>query len=295
NKEIKEESISLEDTEPKIEINLKTRMKEHFDEETFTFLKMAGEISSEMGYKAYIVGGGVRDLIINSRRDVDIDIVIEGNAIEFAKKLAPIYSGSVVTHEKYGTAKLKLKNQVIDIATSRTEFYEYPAANPDVDFSTIKQDLYRRDFTINALAINLNSDSFGEILDFFNGYKDILHRRIRILHNLSFIEDPNRIFRAVRLERKLGFTIGRLTSEMAVRAMQTGKFDYFMNDRIKTELKKILSNNYNAVENIKRLSELKALNCICPNIDYALIEIKIRKLSRYTEQLVYVVYAWQTL
>ncbi len=289
NKEIKEESISIENTELKNNINLKNKMQEHFNIQTFEFLKMAGTVADKLGYKAYIVGGGVRDLIIDSKKDVDIDIVIEGDAIIFAKKMAEIFSGNVISHDKYGTAKLKIKNgfdgqspeESIDIATSRTEFYEYPAANPSVDFSTIRQDLYRRDFTMNALAISLNSDTFGEILDFFNGYRDIEYKRIRILHNLSFIEDPNRIFRAVRLEQKLGFTIGRLTSEMAVRAMQTGKFDYFMNDRIKTELKKILTEKYNAIDNIKRLSELKALNCISPTIEYDLISVKLKKLSRY--------------
>ena len=293
NKDIKEESISIENTEPKTKINLADNMKEHFNSETFDFLETLGKIADRLEYKVYIVGGGVRDLIIDSKKDVDLDIVIEGNAVTFANEVSKLYSGSVTSHDKYGTAKLKLKHsingqedeQFIDIATSRTEFYEYPAANPDVDFSTIKHDLYRRDFTINALAISLNSYNFGEIIDFFNGYRDICHKRIRILHNLSFIEDPNRIFRAVRLEQKLGFTIGRLTSEMAVRAMQTGKFDYFMNDRIKTELKKILTGRYNAVDNVKRLSELKALNCLSPTIDYFLIEIKLKKLCRYIKLL----------
>lgn len=284
-KEIKEESIAVNDLEPKTDISLKDKMKTHFDTFTYEFLKSAGKLADEMDYKAYIVGGGVRDLIIDSKKDVDIDIVIEGNAIKFAQKLAQKYNGTVTTHEKYGTAKLHLKEQTIDLATARTEFYEYPAANPDVDFSTIKQDLYRRDFTINALAIHLNSDSFGQILDFFNGYKDITYKRLRILHNLSFIEDPNRIFRAVRLERKLGFTIGRLTADLAVKAMLTGKFDYFVNDRIKNELKIILTNRYHAVSNIKRLSEIKALNCIYPEIDYQKIEIKLKKLCRYINLL----------
>lgn len=280
-KELKDENIAVESSEPKTDINIKEKMKAHFDDETYKFLINAGNLADEMGYKAYIVGGGVRDLIIDNKNDVDIDIVIEGNAINFAENLSKKYGGYVISHEKYGTAKLHLKNQVIDLATARTEFYEYPAANPDVDFSSIKHDLYRRDFTINALAIHLNNDSFGQILDFFNGYKDINYKRIRILHNLSFIEDPNRIFRAVRLERKLNFTIGRLTADLAVKAMLTGKFDYFVNDRIKTELKKILSNRYRPVENIKRLYELKALNCISPLIDYNLIEIKLKKLFRY--------------
>jgi tRNA nucleotidyltransferase (CCA-adding enzyme) len=288
NKEIKElkiDNISTKDTTPKVSINIKEKMKNHFDLETYEFLKNAGKTADEMNYRAYIVGGGVRDLIINNKKDVDIDIVIEGNAINFAENLAKKYNGYVVSHEKYGTAKLHLKNQVIDLATARTEFYEYPAANPDVDFSSIKHDLYRRDFTINALAIHLNSDSFGEILDFFNGYKDINAKKLKILHNLSFIEDPNRIFRAVRLERKLGFTINKSTKDLAIKAMLTGKFDYFINDRIKTELKKILSNRYNAVDNIKRLSELKALNCFSPLIDYDSIKITLKKLSRYIDIL----------
>ncbi|MBC7474790.1 MAG: CBS domain-containing protein [Candidatus Sericytochromatia bacterium] len=280
-KNIKENDISTNNKLPKNSLNIIEQMKNHLSFENMSFLKNVGQLADKMDYKAYLVGGGVRDLIIENKTDVDLDIVIEGSAINFAKELSKIYHAEVTIHEKYGTAKLHLANETVDLATSRTEFYEYPAANPDVDFSTIKQDLYRRDFTINALAIHLNSDTFGEILDFFNGYKDISNKRIRVLHNLSFIEDPNRIFRAVRLERKLGFTIGRMTSDLIIKAMETGKFDYFINDRIKTEIKKIFTNKYDAVENIKRLSELKALNCFYPKIEFKYIENKLKKLSRY--------------
>ncbi|GIW21353.1 MAG: hypothetical protein KatS3mg068_0360 [Candidatus Sericytochromatia bacterium] len=192
---------------------------------------------------------------MENKDDIDIDIVVElnqdKNAITFAKHLSDILNCKLITHEKYGTAKLKLPFGNIDIATSRIEFYEFSASSPKVDFSTIKQDLYRRDFTINALAISLNSNNFGQILDFFNGYDDIQNKKIRILHNFSFVDDPNRIFRAVRFSRKLNFEIEEETKKIAINTMNLGRFDCFINDRIKNELKLILSNKYDPISNIK--------------------------------------------
>lgn len=283
NKEVNENKISVKSYVKKSDINLGPQMIRYFSPQILEFLKNAGKIADELGYRAYLVGGGVRDLILENNQDVDIDIVIEGNGIKFAGKIAEKYSAHLTIHEKYGTAKIKLPEGIVDLATARTEFYEYPAANPDIDFSTIKNDLYRRDFTINALAIHLNSDSFGKLLDFFKGYKDIKNKRLRILHSFSFIEDPNRIFRAVRLERKLGFSISPISSELAVKAMNTAKFDYFINDRIKKEIKIIFSNRYNAVLNIKRLAELNALRCIEPSLEFAGVEQKLTRLSRYIE------------
>jgi tRNA nucleotidyltransferase (CCA-adding enzyme) len=281
NKEINEDKILIRSNTLKTEINLLEQMNKYFSDSTLDFLKMAGKLADKLGYRAYLVGGGVRDLILENSKDVDIDIVIEGNGIIFARRLAEKYSAHLTVHEKYGTAKIKMAEGTIDLATARTEFYEYPAANPDIHFSTIKHDLYRRDFTINALAIHLNSDSFGAVLDFFNGYRDIKNKRLRVLHNFSFIEDPNRIFRAVRLERKLGFTIGRMTSELAIKAMATGKFDYFINDRIKTEIKIIFTERYNAVRNIQRLGELSALRFFDPALEFSKIENKLKRLSRF--------------
>jgi tRNA nucleotidyltransferase (CCA-adding enzyme) len=283
NKEITEDNITVASDPLKSDINLIEQLENYFEPVAMKFLKKAGEIADKLGHRAYLVGGGVRDLILDNSQDVDIDIVIEGNAIDFAREMAKEYKAHLTVHEKYGTAKIRLPEGTVDLATARTEFYEYPAANPDIIFSTIKHDLYRRDFTINALAIHLNSEDFGKLLDFFNGFKDIKNKRIRVLHNFSFIEDPNRIFRAVRLERKLGFTIGRMTSELAVKAMNTAKFDYFVNDRIKNEIKIIFTNRYKAILNIKRLAELNALRFFEPSLEFTLVENKLKRLARFIE------------
>lgn len=264
-------------------INIISKMEKYFTPEIIEFLKSIGKIADEINQKVYLVGGGVRDLILGKGKDVDIDIVVEGNGVKFASLVAERYSGHLVVHEKYGTAKVKFTDFTIDIATSRTEFYEYPAANPDVDFSSIKQDLYRRDFTINALAIHLNSESFGKILDFFNGYEDMENKKLKVLHNFSFIEDPNRIFRAVRFEQKLGFKVDVYTEEQALNTMKTGKFDYFINDRIKNEVKIIFTNSYNAPLNIKRLSEFDSLRFFNPEIKFQKIEKRLKRLFRYIE------------
>lgn len=283
-KEIKSNIYSK--SEPVSNINLREKMKSYFTEEQFDFLNIASREADKLGYRIFLVGGGVRDLILNNKKDIDIDIVVEINqnkdATEFAKYLSQLLNCKLVIHDKYGTAKLKLPFITIDIATSRTEFYEFSASNPSVDFSTIKQDLYRRDFTINALAIYLNSNNFGQILDFFNGYDDIQNKNLKILHNFSFVEDPNRIFRLVRFSSKLSFNIDNETKQIAINTMNLGRFDCFINDRIKNEIKLIFSNKYNPVENIKRLDNLNSLRFFSKDIKYKNIEKKLKRLYKYT-------------
>jgi tRNA nucleotidyltransferase (CCA-adding enzyme) len=283
-KEIKQNIYSK--LEPVSNINLKEKMKSYFTKEQFEFLNFAGKEADKLGYKIFLVGGGVRDLILdNNKKDIDIDIVVEINhnndATDFAKHLSKLLNCKLIIHDKYRTAKLKLPFATIDVATARTEFYEFSASSPSVDFSTIKQDLYRRDFTINALAVSLNSSNFGYILDFFNGYEDIQIKTLKILHNFSFVEDPNRIFRLVRFSSKLGFNIDSETKKIAINTMNLGRFDCFINDRIKNEIKIIFTNQYNPVKNIKILDDLNSLRFFSKDVKYKNIEKKLIRLYKY--------------
>src|SRR5205085_7479001 len=135
----------------------------------------------------------------------DVDIAVEGDAIELARRLAKELRGRLRVTEKFGTAEIRYgENERVDVVTARTEFYDAPAALPSVEHATIREDLARRDFTINAMAASLKGDDFGRIIDPFGGLQDLGARRLRVLHNLSFIDDPTRIFRGIRYESRLG-------------------------------------------------------------------------------------------
>jgi tRNA nucleotidyltransferase (CCA-adding enzyme) len=155
----------------------------------------------------------------------------------------------------------------IDVATARLEYYEYPAAMPTVELSSLKLDLYRRDFTINAMAISLNPEKFGTLVDFFNCQSDIKERRIRILHNLSFVEDPTRIFRAIRFEQRMEFTIGKHSEKLLKNAVKMNLFNRFFGKRCFTELKLIFSEE-NPIPAIQRMYEFDLLKFIHPNLKY---------------------------
>ncbi|MEK7817108.1 MAG: CBS domain-containing protein, partial [Actinomycetota bacterium] len=192
----------------------------------------------------YLVGGFVRDLIL-AEPNYDIDIAVEGDGIEFAEQLAAELSGRVRAHRKFHTAVVILDQMEprlrVDVATTRTEFYDYPAALPTVEHASIKRDLYRRDFTINAMAVSLAAHDFGRLLDFFGGLEDIDNRVIRVLHNLSFIEDPTRIFRAVRYENRLGFRMNHHTLGLARGCVEMNLVGDLSSARLRDELIWLLS------------------------------------------------------
>ncbi|MEK7431626.1 MAG: hypothetical protein AABZ74_00720 [Cyanobacteriota bacterium] len=259
--------------------NIKELVELYLDNDNLEIIKKIGYISEKNNFTSYIVGGLVRDIIRGELKDIDIDIVTEQYAPELAKYVAKELKGELVVHEKYGTAKVKIsKTKNIDFTTARTEIYEKPADYPQVSFSNIKNDLFRRDFTINSMAISINKHSFGDLIDLFDGYNDIKEKKIKILHDKSFIDDPNRIFRAVRFKQKLGFEIEDLTKELAIKTIEMGIFDYFINDRIKNEIKISFSNDYNPIENIKELYNLNTLRLFCPEIDFIVLEKELINL-----------------
>jgi tRNA nucleotidyltransferase (CCA-adding enzyme) len=227
-------------------------------------LRGISQAAEREAYNVYLVGGVVRDLLLGFP-NLDLDIVVEGEGIEFARLLARELKGRVRSHRKFGTAVVILPTgRRIDVATARTEFYEYPAALPTVEISSIRQDLYRRDFTINAMAMALAGEHFGEILDYFGGLRDLERRHVRILHNLSFVEDPTRIFRAVRFEQRYGFQLERQTEILARRAVEMEIVGKLTNARVRDELIDIFSEPcplpFKAVERLEDLGALRTLH-----------------------------------
>ncbi len=242
-------------------------MQRQLPGEVQNLLRQVSRVAEEGGYPVYLVGGVVRDLLLGYP-NLDLDLVVEGEGIEFARRLARETKARIRSHRKFGTAVIILPSgRRIDVATARTEFYERPAALPVVEISSIRQDLYRRDFTINAMAIALTGDRFGELLDYFGGLRDLDRRQIRILHNLSFVEDPTRIFRAVRFEQRYGFRMERQTEMLARRAVEMEIVGRLTNARVRDELVDILSEPLPLpLKGLERLEELGALRTLHPDI-----------------------------
>jgi tRNA nucleotidyltransferase (CCA-adding enzyme) len=240
-------------------------LHERLPKDLLAIMKSAGELADNMGFNIFLVGGIVRDMVMRND-NLDIDLVIEGDGIALAKALAMQIEARVASHEKYKTAVLTLKDgQHIDIATARLEYYKIPGGFPVVEESTLKLDLYRRDFTINTLAIALNPNRFGEMIDFFGAQRDIKEKRIRVLHSLSFVEDPSRILRAVRFEKRFGFTLGKQTLSLVHSAVASGFLRDIPGRRIFHEIRQILSEDDPYVS-IARLNDLNVLTAIHPGI-----------------------------
>lgn len=245
--------------------NVKNFMEERFPAAVRDALKLVGEVADETGFPVYLVGGIVRDLFLRVP-NFDVDIVVEGDGITFAGLLANKTGGKLRTHQKFGTAMVKLpKGLKLDIATARLEYYESPAAMPTVELSSIKKDLYRRDFTINTLAVRLEKKRFGELIDFFGGLRDIKEKTIRVLHNLSFVEDPTRVLRAVRFEQRFDFKISKHTQNMIKTAVAMRLFDRLTGERIYTELVLMFA-EAEPIKGLKRMKELDLLKFIHPSL-----------------------------
>jgi tRNA nucleotidyltransferase (CCA-adding enzyme) len=268
-------------------------------------LTTASQAAEKRGWHLYLVGGAVRDLLLaksaaGTLMITDIDLVVDGfhqaadvgAGVELAKALQQIYTAARLDiHGAFQTAALlwhkdpELDSLWVDIATARTEFYPYPAANPEVEASSIRQDLYRRDFTINALALRLTSPRAGELLDFFGGLLDLQAKQIRVLHANSFIEDPTRIYRGVRFAVRFGFEIEPQTQNFIRYAINSGVYDRTsqtntrtpaLQTRLKTELKYILEAPYWQLA-LQLLDNLGALQCIHPTLK--LDDSLLRQLS----------------
>jgi tRNA nucleotidyltransferase (CCA-adding enzyme) len=242
-------------------------LTERLPKEAVDILRAAGKVADSLGYKVYAIGGFVRDIFLREE-NLDIDLVIEGDGIEFAKALGSSLGGRVRAHKKFRTAVIVLPHgQKIDVATARLEYYKSPGALPTVEMGSLKLDLYRRDFTINTLAIRVNPDRFGTLIDFFGAHKDLKGKAIRVLQNLSFVEDPTRVFRAVRFEQRFGFRIAKLTSGLIENAVRMDFFENLSGRRLFSELRQILEED-KPVMALRRLNEYKLLRVIHPMIVY---------------------------
>lgn len=239
-----------------------------------SLIKQAGALAAELGFPLYAVGGFVRDLLLG-HPNLDVDLVVEGDAIALAHALAQRFGGHVRSHRRFGTAKWILPDDLVgfsdraglpetlDFATARTEFYERPTALPTVERSSIKLDLHRRDFTINTLAIRLTPTRWGELLDFYGGRKDLDEGLIRVLHSLSFVEDPTRILRAVRFEQRFGFQIEPRTEELIANALDL--LDRVSAERVRHELELILA-EAEPERALCRLAEMGVLTVLHPDL-----------------------------
>ena len=202
-------------------------------------INLFSDVASQMGVKLYLVGGAVRDMVMG-KVPSDLDFLVEGDAIVFASVISKKVQGKLAIHERFGTARIILDNLQIDLATARAEYYTQPGAQPNVQRSSIREDILRRDFTVNALALGLTGSDIENIVDFCGGLEDVASKRVRILHNLSFVEDPSRILRAVYYSSLLGFEVEKETKKLALDAIKTGLLTTAKNERTGQELEKIL-------------------------------------------------------
>jgi len=244
------------------EKSLSSQLEEYLPRQILKLVKDAGEKASELGLELYVVGGVVRDLLLG-RANFDLDLVVEGDAIELAQELAKESQPKLTIHPHFGTAKLSYPNFSLDIATARRESYSCPGALPTVKPGSLTDDLYRRDFSINAMALSLMPQRFGELIDLYHGKDDIDHRLIRILRPDSFIDDATRILRGLRYEQRLGFKLEPKTAELLRRDVVM--LDTISGDRLRHELELILKEDC-PERVLKRAAELGVLTKLHPSL-----------------------------
>lgn len=248
-------------------------MQEGLAVEVFNFLTLAGEVSDTEGQRICLVGGAVRDLLLK-RRNLDFDLVVEGDVLSLARRLAGETGilggktrggkGHITVHRRFGTAKFRHDGLTIDLAMARSETYASPGALPTVKPGTIEDDLRRRDFTINAMAVDLSPTSFGRLIDPYGGREDLDRGLVRILHDGSFIDDATRMLRAVRYEQRLGFRLEQDTERLLRR--NVSMLDTISGDRVRRELELILSEEY-PEKALERAQGLGILQQLAPYIE----------------------------
>ncbi|HEY7004514.1 MAG TPA: CBS domain-containing protein [Gaiellaceae bacterium] len=212
----------------------------------------------------YLVGGAVRDVLMGEP-NFDVDIAVEGDGIAFGEALAEALNGRARPHDRFGTAIVVYDGGRVDVATARTEFYDSPGALPTVEQASIRQDLYRRDFTINSMAVSLKGEDFGRLVDYFGGLRDLRNGVVRVLHNLSFIDDPTRIFRAIRYENRYGFEMDAHTLALARACVEMNLVGELSSARLRDELQALLSEE-RVDDSVRRLAGLGIDRSIHPRL-----------------------------
>lgn len=262
--------------------NIGNLMRRSLSPSIWSVLKQAGKIADSLRFNVYAAGGIVRDVMLGAD-SLDVDLVVEGDGIILAEALGSAYNAKVRRHKKFRTAEIEFPDGLkVDVATARIEFYEYPAALPKVESSSLRQDLYRRDFTINAMAVSLNERNFGKLVDYFGGREDLqygLTGLIRVLHNLSFIEDPTRILRAVRFEQRYQMGIEPQTAKLLAEAVKQEVLNKVSHARIWDEIKHILLEP-RAGQMLERLAELGIWPFLFPGVEYREAESVLKKITQ---------------
>jgi len=229
-----------------------------------TLLDAIASLGDRAGH-VYLVGGTVRDILLGEE-SFDVDIAVDGDAIEFARALAATLEGRMTTHQKFGTAVVLYGvDERVDVVTTRTEFYDAPGALPTVERAGLRVDLFRRDFTINAMAVSLQPADFGRLVDPFGGRADLDARLLRVLHDLSFIDDPTRIFRAIRYEARYGLRLEEHSARLARACIEMGLVGDLSSARLRDELQTLLEDP-GAVGGVIRLGELATDHAIHPRL-----------------------------
>jgi len=247
--------------------NIRQLLNERLPKDIISLLHLAGQVGQDLNVEVYAVGGFVRDMLLGIPND-DIDLVVEGDGVVFAHNLGKRLGARVRPHLKFRTAVLILPSgQKIDVATARLEYYEYPAALPIVELSSLKMDLYRRDFSINTLAVHLCPPHFGRLVDFFGGQQDIKDGIVRVLHSLSFVEDPTRIIRAIRFEQRFQFKIGGQTDRLIKNAVRLNIFQKLSGARIRHELR-LLTEDSAPLAALIRMRDLGLLQEVHPLLHF---------------------------
>jgi tRNA nucleotidyltransferase (CCA-adding enzyme) len=274
-------------------LNLKDRLEKEFRPIRLGLLHAVAAVADREHTPLYLVGGVVRDLLLEIP-SFDLDLVVEGDAVALARAVADRYGGRVRSHERFGTAKWLLRGvnsaqlglpadagdqipESLDLVSARAEFYAHPSALPEVERGNLKLDLHRRDFTINTLALSLNTAHFGEVYDYWGGLRDLDEKRIRVMHSISFVDDPTRILRAVRLEQRLGFQIEPRTRDLIASALPL--LHRVSGDRIRHELEAIFSEPVPG-NSLQRLQELAVLQEIDPGLQWNALQTEHVQAAR---------------
>jgi tRNA nucleotidyltransferase (CCA-adding enzyme) len=243
-------------------INLASQMKKQLPAKLVEFMHTAGEVAAGHGQGLYLVGGAIRDLLLG-RSNIDFDLVVEGDAIRLAQRLADTTSGKIITHPRFHTATLRWNRWSIDLITARSETYDRPGALPRVKSGALSSDLFRRDFTINTMAIELIPSRYGQLIDPYGGRNDLDHKLIRILHERSFTDDATRIWRGLRYEQRLDFQLEKDTLRLLRR--DTPMLDTISGDRMRHELELVLKEGF-PEKVLSRAEELKVLPKLHPTL-----------------------------
>jgi tRNA nucleotidyltransferase (CCA-adding enzyme) len=245
----------------------KRSLLSRLSQKRLSLLRELGNLADEGGVSLYLVGGVVRDLLLK-RETWDLDLTVEGDGVAFARLVADRYGAGLAVFERFATARLMFPDGLkMDIATTRRESYAQPALLPTVQPASIEEDLSRRDFTINALAVRLNPQQFGHMLDPYGGQRDLRARVIRVLHAGSFQDDPTRIFRAIRFEQRFGFRLDPATARLLAQAASMNLILRLSGPRLQNEVLLLFAER-DPVRAIARLGQLKLLRFLHRHLCY---------------------------